>query len=127
MNLDFKPQPPFPIPVKITLTNNSVISAEIILLETRGMLVYLKTPTLKAGDRVTVEFIVPEVEPVTIIEKSQIIKLFVQIQNKKPAYYAEIHFLKIQENNFKQLESFLHQFEIKRIAKHKFKKVKESK
>ena len=119
---EFKATPPYPFLAKITLSNNNIINSEIFSLEFRGMIVHLKTPTLKAGDRVTVEFLIPENEPPPIIEKSQIIKLFVQMQNSKPTYFAEIHFLDPHKDNSDKIEKFLHQVEVERIAAHKNKR-----
>jgi hypothetical protein len=111
----FKAVPPFPIVSKMTLSSNTVIAAEIFVLEYRGVIVNIKTPSVKAGDRVTFEFLVPETTT-PIIEKSQIVKLYIQVFEKKPQYYAEIHFLKPNDNNIKIIENFQHQLEIKRIA-----------
>ncbi len=112
---EFKAIPPFPIEAKITLANNTVIASEIYVLEYRGTIVHIKTPSLKTGDRVTFEFLLPD-NPTPLIEKSQIVKLYIQIIDKKPQYYAEVHFLKPKEDNVKVIEKFQHQLEVKRIA-----------
>ncbi len=114
MSFDYKVEPPYPIESKVTLQNGNILKAQVIYIESRGCMIEMTAPSLKAGDKVTVEFNLPDEANTALNEISIIVKIYIQFKDGKPHYMAELHFKKSTEETGKMIERFLHEVATKK-------------
>lgn len=107
MSLEFKVEPPYPFEAKVVLQNGNTLKAEIIYLEWRGCIVEMASPFLKTGDKITIEFSLPE-KAGSFKESSVIVKIYIQFKDGKPRYLSELHFKKPSKESTKIIEEYLH-------------------